>query len=299
MDGRSDGTDGGRVEQLGGRVLPWHSLACGPNRRLEGIMGKASLLSLLMAAAIAALMACEPAARPAATIAEPTQGGGGKPPSEPTPTPRPAEKSWTITAADFGDDEPTLTGAVSSRSGPYAWERITGGDVHVSIGGHELPFTSTSAKPVFASDISGAEWTVAAEVRAGAVALLLTAPDQTENAGFVESVTLTQRGSGYVAAPTVTFSAPPSGGATATGTAAGPGSVDSVRITNAGSGYTSAPTVTFSGGGGSSGAATAVLQSGVTSVAVTAEGAYSSRPTVTFGAPPSGGTGDRNRPHDR
>ena len=75
MDGRSDGTDGGRVEQLGGRVLPWHSLACGPNRRLEGIMGKASLLSLLMAAAIAALMACEPAARPAATIAEPTQGG--------------------------------------------------------------------------------------------------------------------------------------------------------------------------------------------------------------------------------
>ena len=133
-------------------------------------MGRASLGSLLLAAGIAALMACSQAGRPPAAPAQ-----GGEPPSEPPPTSQPAEKSWTISAADFGDDEPDLTGAASSRSAPYAWERLTGGNVRVSIGGQELPFTSTSAKPVFASDISGAEWTVDAEVRAGAVVLVLTA----------------------------------------------------------------------------------------------------------------------------
>ena len=79
-------------------------------------------------------------------------------------------------------------GEASNRS-TYAWEPITAGaKVSVSIDGHDLPFTSTSTEPVFASDISGAEWSVAAEVRAGAVTLVLTAPDQTENLGFVESV---------------------------------------------------------------------------------------------------------------
>ena len=136
---------------------------------------------------------------------------------------------------------------MSSRSAPYAWERLTGGNVRVSIGGHELPFTSASAKPVFASDLSGAEWTVAAEVRAGAVVLVLTAPDQSGAGDTVESVTITNPGSGYTADPTVTFSAPPSGGATATGTATRSGGVDSVTITTAGSGYTADPTVTFFG----------------------------------------------------
>ena len=123
------------------------------------------------------------------------------------------EKSWTISAAHFGDDGSNLLSATSNRSAPYAWDRITGGDdVRVSIGGHALPFTSTSAKPVFASDISGAEWTVTPEVRAGAVVLVLTAEDQTESAGFVESVTVTNAGSGYTSVPAVTFTAAPSGG---------------------------------------------------------------------------------------
>ena len=120
--------------------------------------------------------------------------------------------------------------------------------------------TSTNAKPVFASDLSGAEWTVAAEVRAGAVVLVLTAPDQSAAGDTVASVTITNPGNGYTADPTVTFSAPPSGG-TATGTATRSGSVDSVTITTAGSGYTSVPTVTFgvapSGGTTATGAAAA------------------------------------------
>jgi hypothetical protein len=63
----------------------------------------------------------------------------------------------------------------------------------------------------------------------------------------VASVSVTSGGSGYTAAPTVTFSAAPNGGTTATGTAVlSGGSVSSVTITNAGSGYTTPPTVTFS-----------------------------------------------------
>lgn len=62
----------------------------------------------------------------------------------------------------------------------------------------------------------------------------------------VNSVIITNGGSGYAAAPTVTFSAPTSG-TTATGTAVLTGdTVTSVIITDPGIGYTAAPTVTFS-----------------------------------------------------
>ena len=111
--------------------------------------------------------------------------------------------------------------------------------MRVSIDGQELPFTSTSVKPVFAPDLSGAEWTVAAEVRAGEVVLVLTAPDQLVVSDTVESVKITDPGNGYTADPTVTFAAPPSGGTTATGTAVRSGSVDSVTVGTAGSGYRS------------------------------------------------------------
>lgn len=63
----------------------------------------------------------------------------------------------------------------------------------------------------------------------------------------VGSVTITNAGSGYTTAPTVTFTAPASGGTTATGTATiQGGTVISVTITDPGAGYTSAPSVTFS-----------------------------------------------------
>lgn len=69
--------------------------------------------------------------------------------------------------------------------------------------------------------------------------------------------------------------------------------VGSITITNGGSGYTAAPTVTFSGGGGGSGATgTAVIQSGaVVSVTITNAGTgYTAAPTVVFSAPTSGTT---------
>lgn len=58
-------------------------------------------------------------------------------------------------------------------------------------------------------------------------------------------------GSSYTSAPTVTFSAAPAGGTTATGTATlSGGGVNGVTMTNVGAGYTLPPTVTLSGGGG-------------------------------------------------
>ncbi len=227
-------------------------------------------------------------------------GGGGKPPSEPTPTPQPAEKiekSWTIGATDFGNDELDLMGEVSNRSAPYEWEPITAGaKVSVSIGGHDLPFTSTSAKPVFASDISGAEWTVAAEVRAGAVALVLTAPDQTENLGFVESVRLTNRGSGYTSVPTVTIAAPPAGGTAATGAAVGPGGVARVQMGSERGYYYSGccPTVTFGAApsGGTTATGTTTMTAEVTRPIFSNLGSgYTSPPIATIDPPPAGSGG--------
>lgn len=67
----------------------------------------------------------------------------------------------------------------------------------------------------------------------------------------VRAVTISDGGTAYTTAPTVTFSAPPAGGTTATGTAVLAGdAVGSITIDYAGSGYTTAPTVTISGGDG-------------------------------------------------
>ncbi len=76
----------------------------------------------------------------------------------------------------------------------------------------------------------------------------------------VASTTVTAGGSNYSSVPTVTFSAPPAGGVTATGTATvSSQAVTAITITNPGNGYTSAPTITISGGGGSGATATSTL----------------------------------------
>lgn len=72
------------------------------------------------------------------------------------------------------------------------------------------------------------------------------------------SVTVTNAGSGYTSAPSVTFSVSGGSGATATAVLSG-STVGSIVVTNAGSGYTSAPTVTIAGGGGLGATATSSL----------------------------------------
>ncbi len=119
------------------------------------------------------------------------------------------------------------------------------------------------------------------------------------------SITITNPGSSYGAAPTVTFDNTGTGGsgAAATTTITGGGVstsrsisdvVTEITITNGGSSYTSAPTVTISGGGGGSGAtATATIVNGVvTGVTITATGSgYTSAPTITFNNTGTGGSG--------
>lgn len=106
----------------------------------------------------------------------------------------------------------------------------------------------------------------------------------------VSSITLSSGGTGYPdPGTTVTISAPPSGGtqATATATVTG-GVVTGIVITNAGSGYTSPPTITFSGGAGTGAAATANMTGTVSSIQLTSGGTnYVASPTVTI----SGGGG--------
>jgi hypothetical protein len=77
--------------------------------------------------------------------------------------------------------------------------------------------------------------------------------------GSVGAIFITNGGTGYTSAPTVTISAPnDANGIRATATCATTANVvTSISLTEAGSGYTVAPTVTFTGGGGSGAAAIA------------------------------------------
>lgn len=79
----------------------------------------------------------------------------------------------------------------------------------------------------------------------------------------VKSVTITNGGSGYTSAPTVTFTSNDAGyGATGIAKLSGD-AVRAVQVTNPGQGYTEAPTITLTGGGGIDAAAVAVLNDGI------------------------------------
>ena len=106
--------------------------------------------------------------------------------------------------------------------------------------------------------------------------------------GAINEIFINNDGSGYTTAPTVTFSAPPSGvTATAVAITTSVGNVRSLlrlEITNGGSGYTTPPTITFSGGGGTGAAATCSIGStGVNTLTLSEVGrGYGSAPSVTF-----------------
>lgn len=106
----------------------------------------------------------------------------------------------------------------------------------------------------------------------------------------IGSVTMTNTGSGYTTAPTVSFSG--GGGANAAGTAVlGYAISNTITVTAGGTGYTSA-TVTITGGGGTGATATATLNAGaVQSITVTNAGSgYTTIPTVTITGNGTGAT---------
>jgi hypothetical protein len=104
---------------------------------------------------------------------------------------------------------------------------------------------------------------------------------------IVNSITVTNGGSGYTSVPTVVFTGTNTTIATATTVLSS--SVTSIAVSAGGTLYTSAPTVVFTGGGGSGTTGTAVLTGEVvTSIVVTNSGTgYSTDPTISF----TGGAG--------
>jgi hypothetical protein len=107
--------------------------------------------------------------------------------------------------------------------------------------------------------------------------------------GAITGYTVSNAGSGYTAAPTVSVVG--DGQVRAVGTASISGPVATVLVTSGGSGYTSAPSVTISGSGGSGASATAVVSNGVVvAVNLTAGGSgFQGAPAVSFSG--GGGTG--------
>ena len=117
--------------------------------------------------------------------------------------------------------------------------------------------------------------------------------------GSVGVVAITNNGSGYNTAPTVTISAPnQTGGVQANATASltsGANTVGFVSLSNAGSGYNAAPTVTFTGGGGSGATAVAAyttFATGTVTINVISGGAgYTNASNTTVTITGGGGSG--------
>jgi hypothetical protein len=98
----------------------------------------------------------------------------------------------------------------------------------------------------------------------------------------VNSISVTNGGSGYTSVPTVVFTG--TNTTIATDTVVLSVSVTSITVSEGGTLYTSAPTVAFTGGGGSGATGTAVLTGAVvTIIVVTNPGTgYSTAPTISF-----------------
>jgi hypothetical protein len=81
--------------------------------------------------------------------------------------------------------------------------------------------------------------------------------------GRVDTITLTNSGSGYTSVPTVTFTSSSGIGAAATAIRGTSGvnlnKITGITLTNAGTGYQTAPVITFVGGGGTGAQATTTL----------------------------------------
>lgn len=92
-----------------------------------------------------------------------------------------------------------------------------------------------------------------------------TAPFQPAVEAAITSIQVTNGGTGYTSAPSVTLSGGGGSGASATASVSG-GVVTSIVLDNPGTGYTSAPTVGFTGGGGSGATATAGFQQATAAV---------------------------------
>lgn len=109
--------------------------------------------------------------------------------------------------------------------------------------------------------------------------------------GTIDKIVVTNRGSGYNVAPTVTIAAPNTSGSTATASATiADGKLNAITVTYGGVEYTGAPIVTVSSPdvGSDTATATATISNNkVTSISIDNPGSgYTSVPTITIAPPP-------------
>ena len=162
---------------------------------------------------------------------------------------------------------PTVTVSGGGGTGAKGIAVLSGGVVtKINLTAKGSGYTSDPSVTITGAGGSGA----AATANRGVV----TSVEVTDmgNAGKVQSVTLTNGGSGFT-------------------------TVADIVITNGGGLYTSPPTVTISGGGGSGATATATVEGGaVTGITITNAGSgYTGNPTVTISGVGSGATASAYR----
>jgi hypothetical protein len=107
--------------------------------------------------------------------------------------------------------------------------------------------------------------------------------------GAVSAITIVNQGGGYITTPTITLLNDPrdttGNGATAVLSLTGQGTINGVICTDHGNPLTAVPTLTFTGGGGSSAAATAIMDFALTGYTVGTAGAVIAAPAQTWGVP--------------
>lgn len=135
----------------------------------------------------------------------------------------------------------TSTGYITTADG-YIWKYM-----YTVSAADALKFLSTDFMPVrYVTSDPGAGQPYKAQFDTAAAAV----------AGQIKQIKITNAGSGYSSAPTITITGD-GASATATATVSG-GNITAITITNTGSNYTQA-SITVSGGGGSSGAVKAII----------------------------------------
>lgn len=111
----------------------------------------------------------------------------------------------------------------------------------------------------------------------------------TISAGAVSAITVTNQGGGYLTAPQINLINDPrdttGNGATATLSLTGQGTVNGVLLIDHGTVLTAVPTLSFTGGGGTSAAATVVMDFALTGYTVGTAGVALTAPVQIYGMP--------------
>jgi hypothetical protein len=179
-----------------------------------------------------------------------------------------ARRRWDQLVGRFGQ----TTIPTRPNEGDLIYFPLTGGLFEIKFVQHQDPFYQLGKLYVYKLQVELFQYsseridTGVADVDQFETLKSFTTNTTRSKFGEVTSIQVTNTGSGYTSAPTVSFLASSGYGATAVavlGTNTNANKVVRVDVTNGGTGYTTAPIVQFSGGGGSNAAATATIENNI------------------------------------